>query len=424
MLRPHIVILGAGFGGVYTAKKLISKVKAGEIDITIINRTNYFLFTPLLHEVATGSLSPNSVAEPLREVFAGTGVNIVQGEVRSINPSEKIVNLHSHIIEYDYLVLATGASTNYYDISGAERFALPLKDLYDATHIRTKIIDAFEEAILIPDQAKRSARLSFAIVGGGATGVEVAGELAEFVHSMVKRYFSHTNACTHEDTSISLIHTGNELLEHFNHSLRQSALKRLADNGVRVMLGSTVTSVTKDSLHLSGNISLPTSTVIWTAGVKPNIPHFDGTVQQLVGGRLVVNEYFNLLGDDRIFALGDVAGYENTDPVSGVGNSKLLPMLAQVAEGQAKIVATNILASISGKKLKSFKYNSKGSMVSVGQWFAIGEIFSLNLAGRLTWWLWRSVYLFKFLSWRKRIRIAFEWMIEAFSPRDITKISD
>jgi NADH dehydrogenase len=430
MLRPHIVILGAGFGGMYVARYLKHLAKKGDIDLTIVNETNYFLFTPLLHEVATGSLAPASVAEPIREIFAHSGVRIVQGTVEAIDRGTKTVHIlgdinseethhrPSHDIKYDFLVIATGAATNYYNIPGADIFTYPLKTLADAAAIRDRIIDSFEEAVLCDDPAVRARLLSFAIVGGGATGVETAAEVADFVGGIVDRYYNDTDCdpneigyCSPEEPTVSLIHAGPELLQMFAPSLRKAAEKRLRESGVQLYLGSTVTEVSPHGLKLSNNTSVPSSTVIWAAGVKPSMPRFEGDQPTIVAGRLAVDGYFRLQGDDRVFALGDMAAYPTP-----------MPMLAQVAVGQAKIVAKNIRAAIKKKPMKMFHYHPKGSMVSVGSWFAIGQIYSMNISGKLTWWLWRSVYLFKFFSWKKRIRIVLGWTLNSLYPRDITKL--
>ena len=434
MLRPHIVILGAGFGGVYLAKKLSSHVTAGDIDVTIISRTNYFLFTPLLHEVATGSLGATSVAEPLREVFAKSQIRVIQADVQSINSGNKTVTTSAGIVDYDYLVVATGADTNYYGIPGAEKFCLPLKNLTDASKIRARVIDSFEQALLVQDPKKRLQLLSFAIVGGGATGVETTAELADFVTGIIERYYHDTKcdpadpgSCRPEEAMITLVHTGTELLQQFHQKLRTATAERLKKIGVKLQFGSTVTSVTKDGLVLANNTTIPAHTVIWAAGVKANIPHFENEMPVLTGGRLSVDEYFRLAAQDRIFALGDVAAYmapvdiEHKTPQGPM--TVPLPMLAQVAVQQADVVAYNLLSALAQKPLRAFSYHSKGSMVSVGQLFAIGEIFSLNISGKISWFIWRTVYLFKFASWKKRFRIMFDWTLDLFYPRDITKLN-
>ncbi|HTK33591.1 MAG TPA: NAD(P)/FAD-dependent oxidoreductase [Candidatus Paceibacterota bacterium] len=439
-MKPHILILGAGFGGMYVARELKSLVKKGEVDVTIVNETNYFLFTPLLHEVATGALAPQSVAEPLREIFAGTDIKICQGTVTSIDREHRMVtvlgdvngdDIHhriKHEIAYDFLVIATGATTNYYNIPGADIHTYPLKTLADAAEIRRRVIDSFEEAILCDDPIVRARLLSFVVVGGGPTGIEIVSELAELIKGMVKRYYYDTKcnpneagSCGPEEPTITLIHAGPELLQQFSPTLREAAADKLTKAGVKLQLSATVINVTPRGLELANNTTVSASTVIWAAGVKPIIPPFVGDMPALIGGRLVVDEYFRLNGDERVFALGDVAGY--IDMMHTTAEKPMtLPMLAQVAVGQSRLVAKNICVFTKGKKMKKFEYHSKGSMVSVGQWFAIGEIFSMKIAGRLTWWLWRTVYLFKFISWKKRLRIVIDWTLDAFYPRDITKL--
>jgi NADH dehydrogenase len=433
-MKPRIVILGAGFGGVYVAKKLARLVQRRKVEVTIVNRTNYFLFTPLLHEVATGGLGPRVVAEALREVFVRTGVKIVQGDVLSIDSAGHTVSVVDETehatLPYDYLVIATGAETNYYNIPGADTLTLPLKTLADAVRIRSRIIDAFELAMLEPRQDMRKKLLSFAIVGGGATGVEVAAELSEFVNDMVKRYYNDTDCeagiaghCSPEEPAISIVHTGKELLEMFAPSLRLAAARRLERGGVNLHLNSTVKSVTALGLELADGSKIPAQTIIWAAGVKAVIPKFIGEAPALSGGRLIVDQSFRLQGHNDIFAIGDAAAYVDADEFEKDSkNTRPVPMLAQVAVAQSKVVAYNIVASIEKKPLKDFHYHSKGSMVSVGQWFAIGEIYSMAIAGRVTWWIWRTVYLFKFASWQKRVRIAIEWTLDFFFPRDITKL--
>ena len=425
MLKPHIVILGAGFGGVYLAKKLIPQIKAGTIDVTIISRTNYFLFTPLLHEVATGSLSASSVAEPLREVFVNSGVDIIQADIISIDHEAQSVKTSVGVVSYDYLVIATGADTNYYGISGAEKFALPLKNLADATAIRAHVIDAFEHAVLSKQADERAKLLSFVVVGGGPTGVETVSELADFVHDVAHRYYGNTNCssypCHAEEVTVSLVNAGPELLVQLSPESRIKATARLTTQNIVIHNNTIVTAVTKDGLQLQGNASIPAHTVIWTAGVKAKIPHFETFNPTLTAGRLTVDQYFKLTEADRIFACGDVAGYvDATAPVTG--KPVTLPMLAQVATRQVDSVAYNILASIKGKKLRPFSYHSKGNFVSLGSWFALGEVGRFKFSGKIAWYMWRTIYLSKFASWKKRIRIMFEWTVDLFSVRDITNL--
>lgn len=249
---------------------------------------------------------------------------------------------------------------------------------------------------------------------------------------MTKRYYGGNEncdptdyrICKPEEPMVSLIHTGPELLQMFKPNLRADAEKRLRRNKVDIQLNSTVTEVSAQGIKLASGTMINSATIVWAAGVKPTIPHFEGDMPALMMGRLAVDEFFRLVSDEHIFALGDVAGYVDRDVLSvDPTKTKTLPQLAQVAQSQAATVARNVVAAIRKKPLSDFHFHSKGSMVSVGQWFALGEIFSFAIAGRLTWWLWRTVYLFKFASWKKRTRIAFEWTLDMFYPRDITKLT-
>ncbi|MFA7216561.1 MAG: NAD(P)/FAD-dependent oxidoreductase [Candidatus Paceibacterota bacterium] len=414
--KPHIVIVGAGFGGLYTAKYLIPYVKKGVLDITLINKTNYFLFTPLLHEVATGGLHPTSISEALREIFKKTGITIYQDIVISINTSKKVIQTENCEIPYDYVVLATGAETNYYNIPGAKENSLGLKNLEDAVNIRQSIIDSFEKATLTKDENERKKLLSFVVVGGGATGVETVSEIAEFACEIKNRYYKGDKKYHVKDISISLINTGPEILKPFHPKIQKIAAKRLEEMGVTLLLSKMVSSVSPGTIHFSDESTLSANTIVWATGVTPSTPKCMEHNAKFVGGRLETDEFLRMIDMPNIFVLGDSAC------VTQLNGNPPPPMLAQVAVSEAKIVARNIIASIKNKKLSKFIYKSKGTLVSLGQWFAAGKIFSFVISGKIAWWIWRTVYLFKFLSWEKRIHIAFEWTLDIFYPRDITKI--
>ncbi len=416
MERQRIVIIGAGFGGMYVAGRLLASLKKGEIELTLINRANYFLFTPLLHEVATGGLSPTSVTEPLREIFAGSSVRIRQGEVEAVDAVKRLISIarDPEPFPYDYAIVATGAVTNYYGVTGAEEHGLPLKSLGDAVRIRGAVIEAFERAAMIEDPASRARQLSFVVVGGGATGVEVAAELLEFASGMERRY--HRTRRREEGVSVTLLTAGSELLAQFHPELRRAAENRLKRLGVRVRLNAAVARVEADRVVFSDDSWTPSSVVVWAAGVRPELPRFIGGAPAALQGRLRVDRFLRSVDDPRLFALGDAASVEGSQ-----GDSPL-PMLAQVAVAQAKTVASNVLAEVRGSDMSEFRYRSKGGLVSLGQWFAVGEILNARMSGRMAWWVWRTIYLFKFISWKKRLRIAFEWTINIFSARDITEL--
>jgi NADH dehydrogenase len=419
MNKPHIVIVGAGFGGTYTAQALMPYVSKGLIDVTVINKTNYFLFTPLLHEVATGGLSSLSVTEPLREIFSGSGIRFHQGTVESLDSDTHTIRIDGVYMTYDYAVIATGAITNYYGISGAQEYSLVLKNLSDAVAIRERIIDAFEDAAWKEDAGERKHNLSFVVVGGGATGVEMAAEMAEFITEMGKRHFYGASAIKPEDVSIHLANTGVDVLVQMDPVLRAKASKHLKRLGVVLHMGMTVSEVTDSEIIFSDGTSIKTHTVLWTAGITPLTPTFLGNAPTCVVGKISTDEFLRVKSDNgvstHVFALGDVSCVETAD-------NRGYPPVAQVASAQADIVSRNIIASIQKKPLTAFKYVSKGTLVSLGQWYAVGTIFGMHLSGRFMWWVWRTVYVFKFNSWSKRFQILSEWTQNLFFPRDITKL--
>lgn len=408
--RKTIAILGAGFGGLYVARELLAAAKHDEIELVIINKTNFFLFTPLLHEVATGGLSYGSISISLREIFPHRNVLIYEGNIETVHVEKKMVSIAGKEISYDRLIIATGAETNYYGIAGAETIALSLKSLEDALSIKNQVIERFEEAMLC-DGDKRRQLLTFVTVGGGATGVELASEIAQFSKILVQKYFTGISL---EELSLHLISASPEILPQFSPKLRESALLRLKQQGITVHLGMAVKEVTAEGVMTDAGM-IASKNVFWMAGVKPSLPRFTGTIPALSrSGRIITNEYLQTKDHADIFAIGDAATMLDAD-------NKEIPMLAQAATQEASVLAENIFRSLRGEKLTPFSFKNKGALISLGQWFAVGEIYKLKIAGMIAWWLWRTVYLLKFPLWRKRFRIAAEWTANIFYPRDLTK---
>jgi len=431
-IRTRIVIVGNGFGGVYTARHLLSLAERGLADITIIGRANHFLFTPLLHEVATGGLSPTSVVEPLHEVFRHNNVRCLEMEVTKIDLQEQMVlgkcRDLSERIAYDYLVIASGADTNTYGIKGVAEYAYTLKTLADAVAIRNRIIQAVEEASATADVVRRKQLLSFAVVGGGPTGVELVSEMIEFVEELVGDYYSKKLSLA--DVSVSLISAGPDLVGQFAPALRKKVADILTAKKVKVLLNMSVCEVSEQGVVAKCGAAEPAlvsaATVVWVAGVKgvpmPIVEKAGLPMTIHPSGRLIVSEQLQLPGYANVFGLGDSVTHLAS------ADSKPLPMLAQVAEQEAEVVAANIKVSvesaISGRPATFFPYKLalKGMLLSIGQWQAVGDIYGFHFSGPIMWWVWRTAYLSKFLSWRKRFKIVFEWTINLFSPRDITRV--
>ncbi len=412
MDRKHVVIIGGGFGGTYTAKYLKPLVERDLIEITLINRTNYFLFTPLLHEVATGGLSSTSVVEPIREIFRHSNIHFIQDEVRSIDANQKQVSTMTTTIPYDYLVISSGAETNYYDVSGAKENTLALKDLRDAEIMRKQLIDVCEKGALTSDAEERRKILSCVIVGAGPTGVELAAEIIEFIHENLCAYY---DKCTlsKDDVKVTLVSASPDVLPQFPLELRPLAYKELVRKGVHVITNECVIEVHPEKVIFADKSFIEAGTIIWVAGVKPISMKISG-VEYEKSGRIKIDEFLRIKGSANssdifscMYSLGDVSG--------------TAPMLAQVAAQQARIVAHNISASISQRPLAPFKFLEKGLLVSIGQWYAVGKIFGAVMKGPLMWLVWRIIYLFNFHSLRKRMKIAAEWTMSLFYPRDITK---
>lgn len=410
--KKKIIILGGGFGGLYTYKGLYKYFKHDELDITIVNRNNYFLFTPMLHEVATGGIAHHQVVESIRQVIYKTNDKLHIAEVLSVDCEKQIVKTSIDELPYDILIVALGATTNFFDAPGAREHSFVLKDLHDAIKLRTTLIDTFEKGSEIVNPEERKKELSFAVVGGGATGVELVAEIAELYMTTFLKYYH--GIITPADISLYLINRGPELLAPFHPTLRKNALEVLRHNGVQVMLNTGVKEVKKEGIVFDDGSLLETNHVIWTAGVKPNPPMFTHAVPADTWGRIIVNPFLQVPEHSNVFVLGDMASLQGSD-------GKSMPMLAQIAERQGLHTGHNIKLMMQGKTLLPFTYKSQGELASLGQWNAVANIRGFRFSGPFAWFLWRTIYLFKFLSGSKRVKIAVDWTINLFYPRDITK---
>src|SRR3989344_4471944 len=415
MSRPiKILIIGNGFGGVYALKNLHKFFHNDKkIELALVGEKNYFLFTPLLHEVATGGINPGNIIEPIRKVLGCCLDKFYLGKAEIINFDSHTVQVENALISYDYLVLAPGAETNFYNIPGAEEYSFPLKSITDAIKIKNRCIMVMERASHVENRIKRKNMLRFVVVGGGPTGGELAAELEELAKETFSSYYPEEIM---EDTSIVLIQKSPELVPAFGEKIRKKSLEILRKKGIEVMLTRTVKEVGLSYVVINENIKIFTETVIWVAGVKPAELKFNQPAKQSSDGRLVVNEYLQLENHKEVFAIGDAAAFRDAN------KNIFLPALAQVAEKEAKAVAKNIQLLINNKIPEKFLYRNSGNLMSLGQWMAVGEIFNFTFSGHTTWWFWRTVYLFKLISWRKKVRVAADWTMNLFSPRDISQL--
>jgi len=407
----HIVILGGGFGGVYTTKYLLSLLKnRSDVKITLVSRDNYFLFTPLLHEVATGGLNRHNIVEPIRNLFTSNLFEFVKSDIKEVDFPKKIVHTGLCDISYDYLVIALGSTTNFYGIPGAQEHCLDLKNIEAAAAVRNRIIDSLETASKSKGKDIRS-YLTFTVVGGGPTGVELAAEVADFVRQMLRYDYHHLG----KEFTVHLVQRGETILPFISASSRQKAHDELIHQGVTILLGSEVTKVFPDGIEINHTKKIPASTIVWTSGIRPRQIAMKPSIVD-ARGFIPVNKYLQVPSQKNVFALGDCALFTNP------GEDKPVPALAQTATIQARYVARNIVHALKNKPLEPCRVRLSGLLVSVGQRYAVAELLGVRLSGFLAWWIWRTIYLFKLVGRVNKIRVAIDWTMNLFSKRDTSQL--
>ena len=404
MEKINIVIIGGGFGGVAVAKKLAIFAKLRpELCITLISRSKVSLFTPLLHEVATGSLRPDGVGESLAEIFKGTAVKLIFDSVQSVDVDERQVTTErGKQFGYDYLVLATGAKPNFFNTPGAEQFCHTLKTLEDAIELKKAIVASAEVV-------KKGVAPCVTIIGGGPTGVELAVELSYFYRGTLFPKFAQEDL----KPNITIIQKAPELIPMFPERFRVLAKERLEKLGVTVLLSKGVKEIFSNVVVTDDGTTFPSVLTVWTAGVQSDIPPIAGWTAPapLAGGRLPVLQTLQLIDSPNIFVLGDIAAFTNP------GEKGPVPQLAQVATRQGPVVARNIMALIDGKPLENYHFISVGLLMSVGEWMAIAQVKSLFLSGKVAWVLWRAIYLSKIETLPDKCRVLFDWSRNLFLQR-------
>jgi NADH dehydrogenase len=400
MEKRRIVIVGAGFGGVYTYRhlsRLLKKEKNAEI--VLINPNNYFLFTPLLHEVATGGIPPEHTTEPLRKILGCPERSLVLGTVEKVFFKDKKVTVKIgekvEEVPYDILVLASGSKANVPRVKGAEHISYTLKTMEDAVVIKNRLIEVFEKAVTLNTEEQKKL-LSFVVIGGGPTGVELSAEMADLIFETFQKYYRDGVI---ESVTVSLVHKDPALLSGFSSFSQKKSLTLLQRKGINVILGKGVAEVGDDFVLLDDGTNLSSATTIWTGGVVPVPILFDEEVAMGTGGRVIASPFLTITGRENVFILGDMVYVEDRAFPKGV------PAMAQVAVQEAPVVAKNIVATLYGKKLKPFHYRSKGELVSLGQWMAAGKTFGVPISGAFAWWVWRTVYLSKMISFAKRCKV-------------------
>ena len=405
----NIVIIGGGFGGVYAAKNLIKLFKhADGVHITLVNNTNYFLFIPMLHEIATGTLSASSLAEPLREILRGKHFSFVRERAMSVDLHKQKVKTETMTLSYDYLIIATGSMTNYFNTPGADH-CLTLKNEADAINLKNHLITSIERSFYSKTDKEKQMFATAAVIGAGPTGVELSLEIKEFIDQILK-----SNANNHIDPHVYLIQSGDAILPHAP-KLQGEAMRALKNHGIHLLLNSRVANVMKRSVIIDNGQAINAATIVWTAGVKPNpietAPHAADE-----RGFFHVNEFLQLKNYPNVYAVGDCA---HSVPR---GHGRQLPMLAQVASKQGTIAAINIAQQHFGKPLKVFDYTVRGMLLSLGKRKGAGVLFGISIRGFFAWWLMRTIYLFKIIGVSNKLKTAYDWTLDLFVKRDTTEV--
>src|SRR5213596_746453 len=393
--KPRVVIVGSGFGGLEAAKKLACK----DVQVTVIDRTNYHLFQPLLYQVATAALSPADIAAPVRAVLSRCkNLEVILAEVQSVDVDAKKVKTVDLDIDYDYLILATGARHSYFGHDEWEKLAPGLKSLEDAIELRRRILLAFEYAEKITDEAARRAALNFVIIGGGPTGVEMAGAIAEISRHTLAKDFRHIDP---SEARVVLIEGEPRLLAAYPEDLSASARKQLEDLGVEVRTGARATNLSEAGVQVNGEF-IPCRVKIWAAG---NNASFVGKTLGIPVdrvGRVIVKDDLTIPGHPEVQVIGDLA---NSSHQTG----EPLPGISPVAMQQGRHAARNVLAMIKGRKPERFRYWDKGTMATIGRNKAVADLKFVHLSGLFAWLAWLFVHIVFLVGFRNRLLVLIQW---------------
>jgi NADH dehydrogenase len=415
--KTKIVIAGGGFAGLYAAKYLDKRLaRRPDVEVTLISRDNFILFTPMLHEVAAGDLSPSDIVNPLRRILRH--VNVAQAEVDRVDLTARKIHCRAGVrdvdleFEFDHLLLTIGSETNFFDLPGVRDWAVEMKSLSDAALLRNRMVALLEEASLQKDEATRRELLTFVTAGGGFAGVETTGAINDFVRETVKFY----PALREETVRVVVVHPGKFLLPELGEELGRYTEKKLAQRKVEIIKGARVAGYDGSVVKLTDGTSIPAATLIWTAGVKPSaaIESLDCKKER---GRLLVNEYLAVPGASGLWAAGDCAAVPD-----GYETGNFFPPTAQHGMREAITAAKNIEAAIVGRPLKPFVFTTLGQLATIGRHTGVAMMFGFKFSGFIAWWMWRSIYLAKLPRLAKKLRVMTDWTLDLLFGRDIEQM--
>ena len=395
---PHIVIIGAGFGGLWAARALADQ----PVRVTLLDRNNYHTFLPLLYQVAAAEIEPEQIGYPVRGILRHMkNVNFALADVTAVNPAQNSITTTKEEIEYDYLMLATGSTTQFFGIPGAAEHAFSLKTMEEAVYLRNHILARFERAANTTDEAVRQRLLTFVVVGGGPTGVEYAGALSELIYGPIKKDFPEIDI---DLVSIILVEASDKVLNGMPEKSSQYAQEQLQKMKVDLLLNTPVTAVSANSLTFADGSTQETDTVVWVAGVGGESLAAASGLDVLGNGRVPVMPSLQLAHHDNIYVVGDLAAFVDE-------KENYLPMVAQVAMQQGHRAAKNILRQINNQPVTPFQYKDKGSMATIGRNRAVAAFNGRAFNGFFAWFIWLFIHIFYLIGFRNRIMVMLSWAI-------------
>jgi NADH dehydrogenase len=407
---PTVLILGSGFGGITTAIELGRLARDGlDANVLLVDRANYHLFTPMLYQVATGLLEPGHVEYPTRQIAREFGFGFRQGQIEAIDLDQRHVTVDGRRLGYDRLVIALGSITNYFGNASIERSAASLKTVGDAVSIRNRLIDAFEKADVETDDAARRALLTFVVIGGGATGVELVGSVWTLIRNGLLPLYPNVHA---QDVRVILAEAGPALLKGMDDWIGETAGQHLREKGIELILDNPATQVSPDGITFKDGRYVASRTVVWAAGVRPSPLTAALPVERGRDGRLVVDTSLRLPSHPDAFALGDCAWFAVPEE-----DGRPAPPNAQTAVRQAAVVARNVAASLQDRPLEPYHYANEGNLVALGQGDGVAVLGSVRLAGFAAWLTWRGFYLTQLMGFKNRLEVLVEWTSAYFGYR-------
>lgn len=409
-MQKRIVVAGIGVAGAQVVKGIDRQLKhRTDYDLTVVDSLNYSTFAPLLHEAATGTVCMTHVTHPARNIVAKPHHRFKQARITGLDRQAKVLKTSQGDVPYDLLILALGARSNDFNVPGVKEHAFPIKVMEDAVRLRRRIIDMAELASSVPQQ-DRDSLLHYVVVGAGYTGVEIAGQLADWFKGDAHRLYPDIRV---EDVQITIVHSGDRILPMLSAANSAVGMRRLERLGIKVKVGNQVTAVTADGVTLSDGTKIASKNVIWASGVLAMGDLFVEPTK-LIKGRIPVKATLQLPDDPSVFVVGDMAAVTE-------GNGPH-PQTAQAAFEQAHLAARNVRHLMEGHPLEGFYYKHKGDLVPIGHGWAVAEVYGLRFHGRIAWWLRRIVYLRGFLTWFDRVRVLGDWAARMIGPRDTSQL--